>query len=438
MLMLCAFITFSACSSSDDDPVNPVTNLVVPTSAKIGSEVTVQGSGFATGQTLFLQSESGKAVDVNAKMTSNGATFTVPYTMSEGKANVVLKSGSDSWTLGSMTLLAAENPVSAMTLPADMAIGKDVTIAGLGFAEGDKVLLLPIATTRMNVVVDNSIAGTVTSDGLMFTVPANYPEEYYEVVLVRGNSSWKLGETYVYQAKRIKNLKMENLYYGSLDLSFTYNTDGTLAKITDNSTDTPDTWTFSYAGNIVKVAVSDGSEMEFSLHDGRVVRSTAVDAYDDKEKYNSWTYDSQNRLMGITNRATTYQGVNVMTSYAESGNAESFDFGGNYKVTYDTNLKSVHGTIDVIFFINGIMNFAQKADAFIGLLLNKNAYGSVNLPATVSVEGQDYQTGESVWSTPYSLGTTFENNVLTMDFSDVLDMNVGFVGSKIVVTYEDL
>lgn len=438
MLMLCAFITFSACSSSDDDPVNPVTNPVVPTSAKIGSEVTVQGSGFATGQTLYLQPESGETVDVNAKMTSNGATFTVPYTMSEGKVSVVLKSGSDSWTLGSMTLLAAENPISAMTLPAEMAIGKEVTIAGLGFAEGDKVLLYPVATTRMNVVVDNTIAGTVTSDGLKFTVPTNYTEDYYEVVLVRGNSSWELGETYVYKAKRIKNLKMDNLYYGSLDLDFTYNTDGTLAKITDNSTDTPETWTFSYADNIVKVAVSDGSEMEFALHDGRVVRSTAVDAYDDTEKYNSWTYDSQNRLMGITNRATTYMGVNVMTNYAESGNAESFDFGGNYKVTYDANLKAVHGTIDVIFLINGIMNFAQKADAFIGLLLNKNAYGSVNLPAMVSVEGQDYQTGESVWSTAYSLGTTFENNVLTMDFSDVLDMNVGFVGSKIVVTYEDL
>ena len=55
MLMLCAIVTFSACSSDDDGPTNPVTNPVVPTSAKIGAEVTVQGSGFATGQTLLLQ-----------------------------------------------------------------------------------------------------------------------------------------------------------------------------------------------------------------------------------------------------------------------------------------------------------------------------------------------------------------------------------------------
>lgn len=49
MLMLCAIITFSACSSDDDGPSNPVSNAVVPTSAKIGAEVTVQGSGFASG-----------------------------------------------------------------------------------------------------------------------------------------------------------------------------------------------------------------------------------------------------------------------------------------------------------------------------------------------------------------------------------------------------
>lgn len=40
MLMLCAIITFSACSSDDDGPSNPVSNQVVPSSAKIGSEVT--------------------------------------------------------------------------------------------------------------------------------------------------------------------------------------------------------------------------------------------------------------------------------------------------------------------------------------------------------------------------------------------------------------
>ena len=54
MLMLCAVITFSACSSDDDGPSNPVSNPTIPQSAKIGSEVTIQGTGFAAGQTLWL------------------------------------------------------------------------------------------------------------------------------------------------------------------------------------------------------------------------------------------------------------------------------------------------------------------------------------------------------------------------------------------------
>lgn len=183
MLMLCAFITFSACSSDDDGPTNPVSNAVVPTSAKIGAEVTVQGSGFAAGQTLYLQPEQGTEVNTNAKMSSNGATFTIPYTMTEGKVNVVLKTGNDSWTLGSMTLLAADNPISTLSLPSEMGIGEEVTLTGIGFAQGDKI-----------VVGDKKLETTVTTDGVKVTIPADLAEGEYAVSLVRGNASWELGK----------------------------------------------------------------------------------------------------------------------------------------------------------------------------------------------------------------------------------------------------
>ena len=62
-------------------------------------------------------------------MTSNGATFTIPYTMTPGKVNVVLKVANDSFTLGSMNLLAADNPISTLSLPAEMGLGQEVTRA---------------------------------------------------------------------------------------------------------------------------------------------------------------------------------------------------------------------------------------------------------------------------------------------------------------------
>lgn len=243
MLMLCAIITFSACSSDDDGPSNPVSNQVVPSSAKIGSEVTVQGNGFASGQTIYLQPEQGAEVNANAKMTSNGATFTIPYTMTPGKVNVVLKVANDSFTLGSMNLLAADNPISTLSLPAEMGLGQEVTIAGIGFAQGDKI-----------VVGDKTIDATVTTDGVKFTVPADLAEGEYAVSLVRGSASWELGKVTAFQPKRIKSIYFENgllsmIGAQSVTMNFTYNADGTLAEIASAE---GLGWKFTYDGNVVK------------------------------------------------------------------------------------------------------------------------------------------------------------------------------------------
>lgn len=270
MLMLCAFITFSACSSDDDGPTNPVSNAVVPTSAKIGAEVTVQGSGFAAGQTLYLQPEQGIEVNTNAKMTSNGATFTIPYTMTAGKVNVVLKTGNDSWTLGSMTLLAADNPISTLSLPGEMGIGEEVTLTGIGFAQGDKI-----------VVGDKKLETTVTADGVKVTIPADLAEGEYAVYLVRSNASWELGKVTVFQPKRIKSIYFENALLGIIGaenttMNFTYNADGTIAEITS-----PEglSWKFTYEGNVVKTTspLSD-IPLEFTFENGKIVKSTAAKA----------------------------------------------------------------------------------------------------------------------------------------------------------------
>ena len=277
MLMLCAIITFSACSSDDDGPSNPVSNQVVPSSAKIGSEVTVQGNGFASGQTIYLQPEQGAEVNANAKMTSNGATFTIPYTMTPGKVNVVLKVANDSFTLGSMNLLAADNPISTLSLPADMAIGQEVTIAGIGFAQGDKI-----------VVGDKTIDATVTTDGVKFTVPADLAEGEYAVSLVRGNSTWELGKVYAYQQRQVESITitdnaMLNMYApmlgleeGKLVVNFAYNEDGSLKGISSNG---GVEWAFEYSGKtITTMSLFSGVPFTYTIdNQGRIIGSTGYD-----------------------------------------------------------------------------------------------------------------------------------------------------------------
>lgn len=319
MLMLCAIITFSACSSDDDGPSNPVSNQVVPSSAKIGSEVTIQGNGFASGQTIYLQPEQGAEVNANAKMTSNGATFTIPYTMTPGKVNVVLKVANDSFTLGSMNLLAADNPISTLSLPAEMGLGQEVTLAGIGFAQGDKI-----------VVGDKTIDATVTTDGVKFTVPADLAEGEYAVSLVRGNSTWELGKVYAYQQRQVESITItDNMFLtmmaskfglseeGVLTLNMAYNADGSLQKITSNGNLS---WDFNYNGKTVTV---DG--YTYTLDDQcRIVSSTAMDMQTGEDVTYTWSYDANGYLVSVKkNGAADNDDANFLSTYTD-GNLSAY------------------------------------------------------------------------------------------------------------------
>lgn len=432
MLMLCAFITFSACSSDDDGPTNPVSNAVVPTSAKIGAEVTVQGSGFAAGQTLYLQPEQGTEVNTNAKMSANGATFTIPYTMTEGKVNVVLKTGNDSWTLGSMTLLAADNPISTLSLPSEMGIGEEVTLTGIGFAQGDKI-----------VVGDKTLEATVTADGVKVTIPADLAEGEYAVSLVRGKASWELGKVTVFQPKRIKSIYFENGLLGMINaesttMNFTYNADGTIAEITS-----PEglSWKFTYEGNVVKTTSPlNDIPLEFTFENGKVVKSTAAKAEADypTTQYDYWTYNTDNTLASVTNEDKWYRGLQLTDITMEDGNLASYEFGGSMKFTADKSIKAIPGTIDVRYLLDLFSYVFQGEDIFLGLLLNQQVTNSSYMPAKAHFGYQDFETGDNKWA-DVDLNTTFKDNVLSIDFLSFKDLEqiTGTYGSKLVVTYEN-
>lgn len=432
LLMLCAIITFSACSSDDDGPSNPVSNQVVPSSAKIGSEVTVQGNGFASGQTIYLQPEQGAEVNANAKMTSNGATFTIPYTMTPGKVNVVLKVANDSFTLGSMNLLAADNPISTLSLPAEMGLGQEVTLAGIGFAQGDKI-----------VVGDKTIDATVTTDGVKFTVPADLAEGEYAVSLVRGNSTWELGKVYAFQPKRIKSIYFENgllsmIGAQSVTMNFTYNADGTLAEIASAE---GLGWKFTYDGNVVKTVspITDG-ELEFTIENGKVVKSTAAKAEAEypTTQYDYWTYNNDNTLASVTNKDQWYRGLQLTDITMEDGNLASYEFGGSMKFTADKSIKAIPGTIDVRYLLDLFSYVFQGEDIFVGLLLNQQVTNSSYMPAKAHFGYQDFETGDNKWA-DVDLNTTFKDNVLSIDFLSFKDLEqiTGTYGSKLVVTYEN-
>lgn len=430
MLMLCAIITFSACSSDDDGPSNPVSNQVVPSSAKIGSEVTVQGNGFASGQTIYLQPEQGAEVNANAKMTSNGATFTIPYTMTPGKVNVVLKVANDSFTLGSMNLLAADNPISTLSLPAEMAIGQEVTIAGIGFAQGDKI-----------VVGDKTIDATIAADGVKFTVPADLAEGEYAVSLVRGNSTWELGKVYAYQQRQVESIIITDnafltmmaskfgLTEGVLTLNMAYNADGSLQKITSNGNLS---WDFNYNGKTVTV---DG--YTYTLDDqGRIVSSTAMDMQTAEEVTYTWSYDANGYLVSVKkNGAEDNDDANFLSTYTD-GNLSAYTLSLTNDFTTDKSIRTCPNTVEPFYLLNTFNWLMSRDDLFIGFLLNRNVKVSTNVPSQIIADDFDYNTGD-MGKTTSGIESSFANNTLTMQVAGVaISQAQGLYANKVVVTYK--
>lgn len=431
MLMLCAIITFSACSSDDDGPSNPVSNQVVPSSAKIGSEVTIQGNGFASGQTIYLQPEQGAEVNTNAKMTSNGATFTIPYTMTPGKVNVVLKVANDSFTLGSMNLLAADNPISTLSLPADMAIGQEVTIAGIGFAQGDKI-----------VVGDKTIDATIAADGVKFTVPADLAEGEYAVSLVRGNSTWELGKVYAYQQRQVESITItDNMFLtmmaskfglteeGVLTLNMAYNADGSLKKITSNGNLS---WDFNYNGKTVTV---DG--YTYTLDDqGRIVSSTAMDMQTGEDVTYTWSYDANGYLVSVKkNGAADNDDANLLNTYTD-GNLSAYTLSLANDFTTDKSIRTCPNTVEPFYLLNTFNWLMIRDDLFIGFLLNRNVKVSTYVPSQIIADDIDYNAGEMVKTTS-GIESSFANNTLTMQVAGIaISQAQGLYANKVVVTYK--
>ena len=434
MLMLCAIITFSACSSDDDGPSNPVSNAVVPTSAKIGAEVTVQGSGFASGQTLYLQPEQGTEVNTNAKMTSNGATFTIPYTLTPGKVNVVLKVANDSFTLGSMNLLAADNPISTLSLPSEMGLGQEVTIAGIGFAQGDKI-----------VVGDKTIDATVTADGVKFTVPADLAEGEYAVSLVRGSASWELGKVYAFQQRQIESITitdnamlkmyapMLGLEDGTLTVNFAYNEDGSLKGISSNG---GVEWAFDYSGKtITTMSLFAGAPFTYTLDDqGRIIGSTGYDMYGDDVAY-TWNYDANGYLVSVKkNGAADNDDANLLNTYTD-GNLSAYTMSLANGLTTDKSIRTCPNTVEPLYLLNAFGWMQTREDLFLGFLLNRNVKISTYVPSQLIAAELDENGAETTVTA--GIESSFANNTLTMQTTgNVISGAQSIYSNKVVVTYK--
>lgn len=442
MLMLCAIFTFSACSSDDDDPVNPLTGVVIPQSAQIGSVMTIQGTGFAAGQVIQLTLADAEPVEVEAKYSANGATFTVPYTLSTGTASVVLKVGNNNWPLGSVRLTAPANPISAFSLPSELALNSNMDLNGIGFQNGDMLRFdrIDLDQKMRNVAHASNVAMITSTDSttLSVTIPP-LEDGNYDVSLIRGKNKWSLGTSYIYQPKRIKSIYYENSSMGIFTMNFSYNENGTLAAI-----ESPDelSYQFEYDDSlIITTSVMNKKPLKFTVKDGKIVKSTAGRAEEEypSTMYNYWSYNDDNTLASVKNKDKYYDGAELLEVKNENNNVSAFSLSRVSESSFDASheLHAVPGTIDVRYLLNAIIYMMQGEDIFVGMLLNNNVKTSSYLPTIQHIGYQDFNDLEEKVA-DVNLNTSFFNNTLTIDFLNFHDLDQnGIYGSKVQVVYED-
>ncbi len=442
MLMICAFVTFTACSS-DDGPQGdqcPLSDVVVPTSMKIGSEVTVQGKGFTSSQKFYLSVKDGaypvELTDV--KVSASGVTFTVPYTVVEDKTFVFsVLDGEKEWKYGSITILAADSPVSAVSIPSQIALMSNATITGTGFVDGDKIGI------KNDQVDDIIYFDAKTVDGGVTIDATTALEGDVDVYLRRGYSEWKIGTTYTYLPRVISSITVSdnaflNMYAGmlglegsELKLDMQYDKDYALQSVKTNSNAGLE-WDFTYSGNTVSFTGQfSGAPYTYTLDDNkRIVSSTAYDMYGDEVTY-TWHYDADGYLVSITSSDKS----DVLSATYADNNLQSYNFQFDYGTDTQNTVKAYPATVEPVYLLNSFSWIATKEDLFFGFLLNQNVKISSSILGTFNVG----ETGKSFdVASDLKFDDTTGVSTLTLSTSSedgVVDENGGLYSNKVTVVY---
>ncbi|WP_373149469.1 hypothetical protein [Bacteroides finegoldii] len=438
MLMVCTVIgTFTACSSDDDGdptPQLPVSGVSIPATAEVGGEVIIRGTGFtASGISLYLENSSKEKTAINAAFSNAGVTFTVPMSLVAGVYNVILTQSGNEWTLGSITLTDADSPITSPSLSnEEVSPGSEVTLGGSGYADGDKIVLKAEGAEAIEIS-----EVTVTADGLTFTLPTDCPEGEYTVNLVRGANSWKLENVVlkVQKAMRVKSINMDMGEMGFLLLELGYDAEGRLVSATTD--DKLLNREFKYEGNtITAISLDDTKEnLVYTLQDGKIVKATAADKYDETEEFNTWSYEGD-YLSSVTNPGDFYEGMNLTFAYNADGNLEDFNFVGDVHYTYgETSILTVPNTIDPAIAIHLPNLIYSKEDASLAFLLNKIGKISKKIPDSFQFPvSQDETTGELIYQT-YTVTAVMNNNVLSIDCGNAA-AEIGI--PNLSITYENI
>lgn len=421
-LMVCAVCTFSACSDDDDPiPQNPVTEVKMPATAEIGTEINVSGKGFTNGAQLYLKDTEGEETKVDGvEFSASGAIFKVPMSLQAGEYTLVLLQ-SGRWELGKITLTPASLPVVGLDVPAEGLIGKKLTIAGSGFNATAKVFLEDAAGTR------TELSEPDVTNGFVAKIPATVSAGTYKLVLALNGGEWTLEDEFSVVVapviKRIAGIRyissvevtdwspLETLPEEYFDM-FGVSSAAELREMLEPlfaSMSGETGLELVYENGLLKESRRDGevaftfsgTEYEISgenqaydgyntlrftlnLEDGKVGSSSMQYKPDDEAKSFDWQYDDNNHYQGTIGGAgryyTQYGFVDGNLVSDEKNGIDLFEYG---QPEWKNNSYGVD--VAMCLYLLGDPE-AEEAELY-AALLRLNGTPSVNLPSSALLTG---------------------------------------------------
>ena len=314
-----------------DGPVdNPMDQCDVPSQVRAGAEGTVLWNGFKETAQLLLESESEGEIQLTVKtITASGLTFSVPATTPEGDYMMVLIQDGR-YDLGMIKVLPMLMPITGLSVPASAQQGETVTISGMGFKDGCRIVFQSASGEDMELDV-NMING-----GIEVVIPEDMPAGIYKISLVQDGLTWLLAEEFeVYEELVVKQFSAIRYYapYISAETQLvmewmvsreepvTFTVSQYIIENGVEELNAYDRYEMDADGqiNLVHDGFESSNDLEVSYQknsDGQVTVADVLIYGDDQTTPFAWTYDSEGRLLDISSpkrsfRSLEYEGDNL-------------------------------------------------------------------------------------------------------------------------------
>lgn len=414
MAMMLVVVAASCEEKVDPTPVgpgkdpdkDPLANCVLPASVKAGGEVLVQWDGFKDDAAISLVGEDSASHKMQVKVvTAYGLTFVVPIDFPAGAYKVVLNQQGESMELGSIRVNAPDMPITGLKVPAGAVQGEIVSIDGIGFKDGCKV----IAVGQDGA--EHELAAELSVSGITVTIPETLAEGNYQLYLLQDGLRWLLSSSFSVVAEVVvKTLERVDYYTAYVD-------DQLLRLTWEISREEPVTLTLSQyivTGDNAELDIYDqyvlGSDGFFVLvHDGFEESNNIKMSYtkDDEGKviladvlrYGkkqttpfTWTYDTDGFLTDVSSPTASLSAFEYEDGNMVTFRNTAFEFG-------DPSLVNNPSAPDVIWAYMALMD-NKEPFMYVPYFLGWYTKASAQLP-TAMLEPSNTGTGTDTYPITY-------------------------------------